>query len=275
LILIHDTRSPVRAPAINSISGAKGKQHAYSHFTSLDWFPLSDFLIAVGTSDASVRIYDLRQSRIIQYYEAHNGPISSVGFHQNGKYLISGGSDGIIKIYDLLDGRVLFTIRAHTGAVRSVKFTQNCEQFATAGNDKTIYLWKSNLSDSEGNFGIGAGDVSRSQLDISLSPLRVHSRSTMPKSVISERGSHSDGFDSNSTESVRLDKDCHSTTTFSRKASFPRRRESTQLGRESSSSEHNLLQGIVSQIGNLADAITLLEKRLSIVESMVDQIAKK
>lgn len=294
-ILTHDIRLPGRAPAIYTVSGAKGRQHSYAHFTTLDWYPLSDFLVAVGSSDASTRVYDMRQGKIIQYYEAHNGPIESVEFHKSGKYLISGGSDGIIKIYDLLEGRVLFTITAHKGAVKSIKFSRSSETFASSGNDKAIYLWKANLIDTEGDCGSGDAAANGTSFnEMSISPLKVHSRETTPKRYSSGSGReslpnttatlnssraasrggsslslHHDLIDS--PESVRYEgRHEKSSRASSSRSNLAARSTNHCRARESEHPEHNLLQGIVTQISNLTEAISLLEKRISIVESMVE-----
>ncbi|KAI1305815.1 POC1 centriolar -like protein A [Halotydeus destructor] len=292
-ILVHDVRSPVRSPPVYSVSGSKGKHHSYSHFTTLDWFPMSDFLMAVGSSDASLRIYDLRQRQIVQYYEAHNGPVSSIEFHKSGNYLISGSTDNLIKVYDLLEGRVLFTIRAHTGPVKCVRFSKQGESFASSGNDKTIYLWKSNFEMENGEEPPAINGNAVQTAD-SISPLKVHSQETIPKSA-----HHSSKSSLASQESAAIGGRRRRCASVSNLSDQLKTRSSSSLQEEqeeasssqgltarfknkghltanepylNESPEQNLLQGIVSQIGNLTDAITLLEKRLTIVESIVEGI---
>ena len=311
MVLVHDIRAPVRSPPVHSISGSKGKIHSSSHFTSLDWFPLSDFLVAVGSTDASLRIYDLRQGQVVQYYESHNGPVNTVEFHKDGTHLISGSSDNVIKVYDLLEGRVLFTIRAHTAPIKCVRFTKDGKHFASTGGDKAIYLWKSNFeSNCETAAYAGAGDASASSAhQISMSPLRVHDRrTTMPKtpSAYSRASLNSEKTSNNSNKSYNSSCQMVSERGRSRSSDFQNsttvdgvsRRSGghelrginysnnsnstnggghgrTQMVSSSPSPESNLLQGIVSQISTLTDAISLIERRLSVVEQLVGGLNHK
>ncbi|RWS24834.1 POC1 centriolar protein A-like isoform X1, partial [Leptotrombidium deliense] len=96
-----------------------------SHFVDLSWYPKSDTLLSVASQDSSVRVYDIRMNKLIQYYGAHTQGVNSVSVHPLGCYLLSSSSDETSKIFDLLEGRILFTLRLHKGSVLTCKFSPN------------------------------------------------------------------------------------------------------------------------------------------------------
>lgn len=376
-LLLHDLRSGPRSLPICRISGCKKSPSASRlvspnsspfpspvssvHFTCLDWYPTTDFMIAVGSSDSSVRVYDIRTSQIVQVYESHSQPVTSLSFHPTGKYLVSSSLDSLIKIYDLMEGRVLFTIQAHTGAVRCVKSSYSGDRFYSAGNDKVINIWKSNLLDEPflfdslshpshngldslshlphnepflsdslshpphncldvstirmslepelGNFdrhnhamiepdsrvdGVFArkstseARVSSSEARISSSDERVDSypargrKESQSIEIVSVSDGEVDGWDSRQTrdsgrssEDIRARKRVDSTSSRSSlRSRSPARSRSPSLGehRYFRGPEHNLLRGIVDQIGNLTDAVAMLERRLATVEERLESI---
>src|SRR6218665_3192952 len=68
------------------------------HFTSLDWNPQHENIIASGSTDSCVRVWDLRTNEPMQAYHAHQNSVSSVDFHESGKYLLSSSTDSAWKI---------------------------------------------------------------------------------------------------------------------------------------------------------------------------------
>ena len=365
-LLVHDLRSGPRSLPICTISGCKKSPSASRlaspnslsfpspnslsvssvHFTCLDWYPTTDFMIAVGSSDSSVRLYDIRTSQIVQVYESHSQPVTSLSFHPTGKYLVSSSLDSLIKIYDLMEGRVLFTIQAHTGALRSVKANYSGDRFYSAGNDKVINIWKSNLLDEpfpfdsltdppqngldvstirmslepeganferhnhamiepdsrmDGAFARNSSSDARKsssdarmsssdarmsssddRLDFYPTRSRKGSKSIEIVSVSDEEVAYDggDGWDSRQTrdsgrssEDIRARKRIDSASSHSSlRSKSPVRSRSPSLSehRYFRGPEHNLLRGIVDQIGNLTDAVAMLERRLATVEERLE-----
>ena len=282
LILIHDLRCTPKIYPLHSVSGKSN-----SHFTHLDWYPLSDFLVAVGSSDTSVRVYDIRQGNLVQFYESHESPVTSVAFHPNGKYLASSSSDSFLKIYDLLEGRVLFTIQAHSGSANCVQFNSSGDSFISAGHDKIIYLWKSNLLQDVPFDHHQGGDFDLSQSIInSCSPAtKTATATTIPKRPTETKLK-------DYRQSPFLTKETHPHFAASKERSSPshpstkhfqdhnrghhRHQERHESSPSSSSSpmtsspELKLLQGIVEQMSNLTEAVSHIEQRLAVVESKLD-----
>merc|ERR1711892_1515828 len=86
--------------------------------------------------------------KLQQLYSAHEGSVSSLSFHPNGNFLISGSQDGKIKIYDLLEARPIYTLSGHQNQVTAVSFSHKGDYFTSGGQDSQILVWKTNF-DSE------------------------------------------------------------------------------------------------------------------------------
>lgn len=54
--------------------------------------------IATGGTDGSIKLWDLRAGRIVQYYEAHGGAVTSLSFHPSGSFLLTSSLDGTLKV---------------------------------------------------------------------------------------------------------------------------------------------------------------------------------
>lgn len=274
LILVHDLRCSPKHYPVHSVSTSRGKSS--SHLTHLDWYPLSDFLVAVAASDSAVRLYDMRQGNLVQFYESHESPVTCLSFHPSGKYLLSSSSDSLLKIYDLLEGRVLFTIQAHAGPVRATAFSSTGENFVSAGNDRIIYLWKSNLLEEVPKEKPARDTSILSSLCSPHQPL-IHQ--TIPKTGMRMTGTTV----SSEEEDCRLERrrgrrlDDFTPSPLIR----PCRTRSVSPvlsvhggdGFKKPSPELKLLQGIVEQISNLTTAVSHIEDRLAVLEKTIDRSA--
>lgn len=117
---------------IESFSDSKG--HGYQH---LAWHP-DGTLIAVGTTNNRVRIYDIRNRNLIQMYDVHAAAVNQIDFHPSGNFMLSVSDDGTTKILDLLEGRPIFTIKGHAKQVTAVQFSKDGKIFATGGKDSEV-----------------------------------------------------------------------------------------------------------------------------------------
>lgn len=270
LILVHDLRCSPKHYPVHSVSTSRGKSS--SHLTHLEWYPLSDFLVAVASSDSSVRLYDMRQGNLVQFYESHSSPVTSLSFHPSGKYLLSSSSDSLLKIYDLLEGRVLFTIQAHVGPVQSVAFSSTGENFVSAGNDRIIYLWNSNLLDDP-PLKKHAHDTSF--LSSLYSPNEPIVRKTIPKSRTKTPDDDEDCLLETRRGLRAEDMSPSSIYAGTRTRSVSPVYSARGDGGQKPSPELKLLQGIVEQISNLTTAVSQIEDRLTLVERKIDQRMNK
>lgn len=66
--------------------------------------PTAGSCIATGASDGTIKLWDLRAGRMVQYYEAHAGAVTDLCFHPGGSFLLSSSLDGTLKVGGPLQG---------------------------------------------------------------------------------------------------------------------------------------------------------------------------
>lgn len=119
----------------------------------LCWNPHKEGQLATGSSDKTVRLWDLndlvegsKQIKKSQLYTHHSSVVNDVQYHPLHKSLIGTVSDDLtLQILDLRQAdRTKSAVQAHghTDAVNSLAFNPASEfVVATASADKTIGLW--------------------------------------------------------------------------------------------------------------------------------------
>jgi len=102
-------------------------------------------LIASGSNDGSVRIWDTRTGEEATFpMRSGDGKVLSVDFARNGKWVASGTESGAVCIWDVRPGpagrRILSN---HSGSVWSVVYSPDSSRLASASVDETVRLWNS------------------------------------------------------------------------------------------------------------------------------------
>lgn len=95
--------------------------------------------LAVALNSGSVRIYDVRSSKLLQHYILHDNT-TSVSWHPFSGFLLTSGKDKSIRIVDVLEGKPIYTLTGHEGEINCVRFDKTGEYFASAGTDKSVLV---------------------------------------------------------------------------------------------------------------------------------------
>jgi WD40 repeat protein len=103
-------------------------------------FKGNNFLV-VGSSDTSIRAFDLESVELKQIYIGHLGVVISLAFTSDYEQMISGGCDYVFKIWDFESGILMQTNDSHHESVFFTRFIGNSYNCITAGKHKII-LWK-------------------------------------------------------------------------------------------------------------------------------------
>jgi len=107
-------------------------------FSSTVFHP-DGLILATGTSDARIRIWDIKAQNSVHTFEGHSNAVESIAFSENGYYMAS-GDGAAVKIWDLRKLKNLQTIDI---AAKSVSFDLSGQFLACgAGSDVGIYLAK-------------------------------------------------------------------------------------------------------------------------------------
>ncbi|WP_328622377.1 nSTAND1 domain-containing NTPase [Streptomyces sp. NBC_00354] len=96
--------------------------------------------VATGSSDKTVRLWDVNAGTSLPPLSGHSGVVRSVAFSADGRTLATGSGDRTVRLWDAKTGEFRKALSGHTGAVRSVAFGRD-GTLASGSDDKTVRLW--------------------------------------------------------------------------------------------------------------------------------------
>ncbi|KAJ9094542.1 general transcription repressor [Naganishia cerealis] len=99
-------------------------------------------LLATGTEDKLIRIWDLTTKRIIKILRGHEQDIYSLDFFPDGNRLVSGSGDRTVRIWDLRSSQCSLTLSIEDG-VTTVAVSPDGQLIAAGSLDHTVRVWDS------------------------------------------------------------------------------------------------------------------------------------
>jgi WD40 repeat protein len=99
-------------------------------------------LMASGSGDHKVRLWDLRTKRISHVLEGHTESVWGLAFSPDGSLLASGSDDHSVRLWDTAKGVQVGQFKGHTDAVRRVAFNHDGKRLATASFDHSVGIWE-------------------------------------------------------------------------------------------------------------------------------------
>ncbi|XP_065889853.1 transducin beta-like protein 3 isoform X3 [Dysidea avara] len=104
-------------------------------------FDPSSTLLATGSADSSVKIWDCTRNYYTHNFHGSNGVVHLVQFHPKGLQLITSSSDCKIRLWDLLSSRCLHVLDSHMSLVTGVAVFADETTMISVGRDKIIIIW--------------------------------------------------------------------------------------------------------------------------------------
>jgi uncharacterized protein YukE len=98
-------------------------------------------LLASGSYDQTVRIWDTATGALQQILEGHSHAVLSVAFSPDGQLLASGSYDQTVRLWDTATGALQQTLEGHSHAVLSVAFSPDGRLLASGSYDQTVRIW--------------------------------------------------------------------------------------------------------------------------------------
>jgi protein MAK11 len=96
--------------------------------------------LATGSTDETVRIFDLKKRKDYGTLALHSGSITCLEFY-NSEFLLSAGEDGQLAFTRCKDWETLQKIKAHSHGVVALAIHPTGKLALTAGADKKLKLW--------------------------------------------------------------------------------------------------------------------------------------
>ena len=112
------------------------------HNSGIRCLQFDDSKLITGSLDRSVKVWNWHTGECISTYVGHSAGI--VGLHFDGSLLASGSMDHTIKIWNFED-KSTYVLRGHTDWVNAVKIDAASRTLLSASDDFTVCLWDLDL----------------------------------------------------------------------------------------------------------------------------------
>jgi len=94
-----------------------------------------------GTSDDTLKLWELASGRCLRTFEGHTSDVLSVCMSGDGHYALSGAADKTLKFWELSSGRCLQSFQGHTEKVNSVCLSADGRFALSGAADNMLKLW--------------------------------------------------------------------------------------------------------------------------------------
>lgn len=103
-------------------------------------------LLATGSADSTVRVWDIEHKFCTHNFKGHQGVVSAVKFmveSESGIALLATGSDAdcSVRLWDLYSKQQIYKFDGHSSVVRGIDFSLDMNTLVTSGRDKIINVW--------------------------------------------------------------------------------------------------------------------------------------
>jgi len=109
---------------------------------SLDW---SKDVIASGSGDQQVRLWDSKTGNCLHVLTDPNGPtegVTSVTLSPDATLVAAGSLDHLIRLWNVQTGKQLESLSGHSESVYSIAFSHDGSRIVSGSLDKTVRLWE-------------------------------------------------------------------------------------------------------------------------------------
>ncbi|KAF9312761.1 hypothetical protein BG003_005949 [Podila horticola] len=107
-------------------------------------------LLASGSDDGSVKIWDLRAKNAVESFDSQY-QITSVSFSDAGDLVFAGGIDNNIAAWDMRKKTVAYSLTGHMDTVSGMALSPDGNQLLSNGMDNTVRIWDVKPFSATGN----------------------------------------------------------------------------------------------------------------------------
>ncbi len=103
-------------------------------------------ILATGSSDGSIQVWDAQTGQLLQRYTHHRGQINFLSFSPDSQHLAAAASDRSISQMHLNPFGVVQHSEAHDELVYSIAYSPEGQRLVSASSDQTVKLWDRQLN---------------------------------------------------------------------------------------------------------------------------------
>jgi WD40 repeat protein len=92
-------------------------------------------ILASGSEDKSVRLWNPSSGRQLHVLYGHTGPVRALAFSRDGRLLASGADDHTIRLWDMTSARLVGVLEGHHEAVIALNFSPDGQQLVSGGGN--------------------------------------------------------------------------------------------------------------------------------------------
>lgn len=104
-------------------------------------FNWDDRLLAIGTADGNVQLWDVATGETRFTFQGHTGGITSLAFGAGGYLLAMGTGSGQVRLWDTASGEPSGMLQKHDAAVTSIAFQTDGFLVASGAADGSVKVW--------------------------------------------------------------------------------------------------------------------------------------
>ncbi len=109
-------------------------------------------LAATCADDTNIKLWNLKDKRLVRVLKGHKKYVNSVTASDDGRKLLSAGWDGLVIIWDRISGRQLQQINVSEVPVTYAAFSPDMRYIVTADSDGQLITWSVNTGLKETSF---------------------------------------------------------------------------------------------------------------------------
>ena len=108
--------------------------------TSVAWAPHQFPLIASGSEDKSVQIWNATNGVVSQLH-TQPAQVYTLAWSRDGRYIASSGEEKIVEVWEASSGNAVSTFNGHTQPVYGITWSPDGSSIASASADNTVQVW--------------------------------------------------------------------------------------------------------------------------------------
>lgn len=137
-IILWDTSDITLSSKYNIIKKLKGHKN---NVTSIAWNPQNSNILASGSQDKTIKIWNLTKGKVQRTLTGHTSWITNIEWSPRGDQLLSASYDTTIRLWDGNTGKLIETFTGHKNWVTSISWNYGGTMIVSGSADRTVKVW--------------------------------------------------------------------------------------------------------------------------------------